>query len=72
MNFSENLFYKNSILKPCLSPSSLCKVLDSRGINTLTSSSQVQLPWLSEFSPTPPGYIEGELLCWQPLVFAFE
>ena len=27
--FKENLFYKNSILKPCLSPLSLCKVLDS-------------------------------------------
>ena len=28
--FKENLIYENSILKPCLSPSSLCKVLDSR------------------------------------------
>ena len=28
--FSENLFYKNGILKPCLSPSSLCNVFDSR------------------------------------------
>ena len=28
--FKENYFTKNSILKPCFSPSSLCKVLDSR------------------------------------------
>ena len=66
--FKENLFYKNSILKTLF----VSLELVQGAWLLLASNSQVQLPWLLEFSPTPPEYIEGELLCWQPLVFAFK